>query len=122
MRGMPQRKHFLSQACSLEIPRAWAAFVCAAALILSLEALQGARAAEECLSCHAPESGLTNSKGKDITVKESQLRASVHSSLGCVVCHAGAAKFPHTAKTAAAKCSSCHGEIPTELAGGAHAM
>ena len=59
-------------------------------------------AADDCLSCHGPETGMVNSKGKAITVNPGSLAHSVHKDLGCVDCHAGAAKSGHTAKTASA--------------------
>ncbi len=79
------------------------------------------RAADDCLSCHAPSSGLTNSQGKPITVKGDSLAHSVHKDLHCLDCHAGAAKQPHTAKTASASCLTCHGEVTAVLGAGAHA-
>ena len=79
------------------------------------------RASEQCLSCHAPASGLTNSQGKSIVVHAGALQHSVHKDLGCVDCHAGAAKPRHTAKTAAASCVSCHGDVSPQLAASAHA-
>jgi formate dehydrogenase gamma subunit len=80
------------------------------------------RAADDCLSCHAPASGLTNSHGKSITVNAGLLKSSVHKSFRCVDCHAGAAKLPHTAKTASASCLTCHGDVAPQLAAGAHAV
>jgi len=79
------------------------------------------RAADDCLSCHAPSSGLTNAQGKAITVNPGALATSVHKDLHCVDCHAGAAKFPHTAKTAGASCLACHADVPAQLQGSAHA-
>ncbi len=79
------------------------------------------RAAEHCLSCHAPGSGLTDSKGKAVTVNTGALQHSVHKDLGCLDCHAGAAKAGHTAKTAAASCIACHGDVSPQLATSAHA-
>ena len=67
-------------------------------------------AAEDCLSCHAPETGMVNSQGKPITVNPNSLAHSVHKDLGCVDCHAGAAKSGHTAKTASASCIACHAD------------
>jgi formate dehydrogenase gamma subunit len=79
------------------------------------------RASDDCLSCHGPSTGLTNSHGKPITVKAEALGHSVHKDLGCVDCHAGAAKVPHTAKSASASCLTCHGEVAGELGASAHA-
>ena len=78
------------------------------------------RASDDCLSCHGPSTGLTNSQGKPITVKAEALAHSVHKDFRCVDCHAGAAKVPHTAKIASASCLACHGEVSGELAAGAH--
>ena len=79
------------------------------------------RAAEDCLSCHAASGGLTNSHGKAITVQPGDLATSVHKDLRCLDCHAGAAKLPHTAKTAAASCTACHSDVPSHLQSSAHA-
>src|SRR5580658_2162656 len=53
-------------------------------------------AAEDCLSCHGPGTGMVNSQGKPITVNPAALAHSVHKDLGCVDCHAGAAQSGHT--------------------------
>ena len=79
------------------------------------------RASDDCLSCHGPSTGLTNSQGKPITVKAEALAHSVHKDVRCVDCHAGAANFPHTAKSASASCLACHGEVSGELVASAHA-
>ncbi|MDR3675534.1 MAG: cytochrome b/b6 domain-containing protein [Acidobacteriota bacterium] len=79
-------------------------------------------AAEDCLSCHAPETGMVNSQGKAITVNPNSLAHSVHKDLGCVDCHAGAAKSGHTAKTASASCIACHADEGEKLSASAHAM
>ncbi len=90
--------------------------VCVLLLSLAL-----AKAADDCLSCHATSTGLVNSKGRNITVNPEGLRASVHRDLGCVDCHAGAAKPGHTAKTAAASCLACHPDAGQQLSSSAHA-
>ena len=79
------------------------------------------RASDDCLSCHGPSTGLTNSQGKPSTVKAEALAHSVHKDVRCVDCHAGAAKSPHTAKSASASCLACHGEVAGELVASAHA-
>jgi len=79
-------------------------------------------AAEECLSCHGPGTGMVNSQGKPITVNPASLAHSVHKDLGCVDCHAGAAKSGHTAKTASASCLTCHDDEAAKLSASAHAM
>ena len=78
------------------------------------------RASYDCLSCHGASTGLTNSQGKLITVKGEALAHSVHNDLRCLDCHAGAAQFPHTSKSASASCLACHGEVAGELAASAH--
>ena len=79
-------------------------------------------AANDCLSCHGPDTGMVDSKGKAITVKPGSLAHSVHKDLGCVDCHAGAAKSGHTAKTASASCLTCHDDVAAKLSASAHAM
>jgi formate dehydrogenase gamma subunit len=91
----------------------------AAAYFLQISAVQ---AAGNCLACHGPGTGLTNSQGKNITVNPGMLAKSVHAGFQCVDCHAGAATFPHTAKTASASCQTCHADVPQVLKSGAHAM
>jgi formate dehydrogenase gamma subunit len=53
-------------------------------------------------------------------VKAEALARSVHKDLGCVDCHAGAAKLPHTAKSASASCLACHAGVSGELDANAH--
>ena len=80
------------------------------------------RAADDCLDCHGPATGLINSKGQAITVNPEALAHSVHKDFHCVDCHAGASKPGHTAKTAAASCLTCHDEVAAQLSRSAHAM
>src|SRR5208283_4867350 len=79
-------------------------------------------AANDCLSCHRPETGMVNSNGKVITVNPNPLAHSVHKDLGCVDCHAGATKSGHTAKMASASCLTCHDDVAVKLSASAHAM
>ncbi len=65
---------------------------------------------------------MVNSQGKPITVNPASLAHSVHKDLGCVDCHAGAAKSGHTAKTASASCLTCHDDEGAKLSASAHAM
>ena len=90
------------------------------AILLCLVWASPLHAASECLSCHGPGTGLTNSQGKSITVTPEALAHSVHKDLQCLDCHAGAAKAGHTAATAAASCASCHDDAAAKLHGGAH--
>jgi formate dehydrogenase gamma subunit len=96
-------------------------FAIAIVLILGA-ATTSALAADDCLSCHGPETGMVNSQGKPITVNPGSLAHSVHKDLGCVDCHAGAAKSGHTAKTASASCLTCHDDEGAKLSASAHAM
>jgi formate dehydrogenase gamma subunit len=81
-----------------------------------------AAAAEKCLSCHGPDTGMVNSQGKPITVNPNALAHSVHKDFGCLDCHPGAAKDGHTAKTASATCTTCHDDVPAKLSASAHSM
>jgi len=65
---------------------------------------------------------MVNSKGKPITVNPASLTHSVHKDLGCVDCHAGAAKSGHTAETASASCLTCHDDVAAKLSASTHAM
>ncbi len=65
---------------------------------------------------------MVNSQGQPITVNANSLAHSVHRDLGCVDCHAGAAKSGHTAKTASASCITCHDDVPAKLSTSAHAI
>jgi len=75
---------------------------------------------EECLACHGPDTGLTNSKGSNITVKPEVLQRGVHKDFRCLDCHEGAAKFPHDAKSAGASCLACHSEEGEHVSQSAH--
>ena len=98
-----------------------AALILSFAVCLLLWAAPVARASnEECLACHGPDTGLTNSQGKAITVNTGPFARSVHKDLSCADCHAGAAKFPHDAKSAGASCLACHGEEGEHVSQSAH--
>lgn len=91
------------------------------ALTLFLLTAGFAGASEECLTCHIPGGGLTNSQGKTIEVRAELLKKSVHGGLDCVGCHAGAVKEGHNARTAKASCISCHSDAAAQLQTSAHA-
>lgn len=95
-------------------------FVVFGSVILLLGSMACLWAGDECLSCHGSSAGLTNSQGKPITVRAEALDHSVHKDFHCVDCHAGAAKLPHTAKSASASCLTCHAEVSGELGSSAH--
>jgi formate dehydrogenase gamma subunit len=98
------------------VPINWSVLVA-----IPLLAFAPARAGEECLTCHMPGSGLTNAKGKDISVHGEVLKRSVHAAIPCLDCHTGAVKQGHNAKSAAASCLSCHPEASGVLAASVHA-
>ena len=114
-------RHMVSRIMARKFRRKFLSFgvAVAVALLLRVPALH---AAENCLSCHGPGTGLKNSKGQPITVNPAALAHSVHAGFQCVDCHAGAAQFPHTAKTASASCQTCHSDVPQVLKTSAHAM
>ena len=95
--------------------------ILAGSILLLVGVVVPLQASDDCLSCHQPSTGLTNSQGKLITVKVEALAHSVHKDLRCADCHSGAAKLPHTAAEASASCLVCHGEVSGQLAAGAHA-
>ena len=92
------------------------------AVVLLLFAAGGARASEECLTCHIPGGGLINSRGKNIEVRAEALKRSVHGGVDCVGCHAGAVKEGHNARTAKASCISCHSDAAADLETSAHGV
>ena len=125
--GMPQTdnrargKHpKLAALRAMKFPKlSWARATVVALLLVFLHA-GPARASEECLTCHVPGGGLVNSKGKNIEVHGDALKKSVHASVDCVGCHAGAAKEGHTTATAAASCLPCHSGSSTDLSSSVH--
>lgn len=97
--------------------------VSAAALMMALFLQSGTlHAQEDCLSCHARSTGLTNSQGQNITVNPTQLEHSVHAGFECLDCHPGASSLPHDAKTASASCQTCHDDVPDVLKNSAHSL
>lgn len=66
---------------------------------------------EECLACHG-DKGLSREvggKAQSLYTDAAKLQASVHGSLSCAACHAGAGEVPHAPKLPAVACESCHG-------------
>ncbi len=57
--------------------------------------------AETCLACHSDKSVAP-------LVDLAKMDASMHGSLDCLTCHAGASDLPHNAKTIKADCATCH--------------
>src|SRR5689334_23305383 len=88
----------------------------AAALMLSASAAAGQASPappgnDDCLTCHA-DGDAKRSDGRSIAVDAARFGASIHGPLGCVDCHADAAKeLPHADTLAKVACGRCHEEI-----------
>ena len=122
----PARQVLWMRAAHFSVPRSERrpkspAFLVAVLGFISLLQAPGLIWAQDCLACHGLVAGLKNSAGKPITVDPAQFQKSVHSDFPCIRCHAGAARFPHTAKEASSSCAACHSDIPKVLAGSMHA-
>jgi formate dehydrogenase gamma subunit len=75
---------------------------------------------EACLACHG-QPGMTSGKGVSISIDPAKHAASVHGTLGCTVCHTTLKDFPHPDKVPKVRCSTCHSEETSHLAGSIHA-
>jgi formate dehydrogenase gamma subunit len=75
---------------------------------------------ESCLACHGL-AGMTAASGKSISLDPAKHAASMHGSLSCRDCHTAIKEFPHPAKIAKIKCSTCHADeashVPTSVHG-----
>ena len=69
--------------------------------------------ADTCLACHTD-----GSIGPQVDL--SKMDASVHGSLDCTICHAGASDLPHDQATLKADCSMCHSGEAAEYQKGVH--
>ena len=78
-----------------------------------------AQQAADCLACHGVE-GFASQSGKKLYVKESAFKASVHSSLACIACHTDARSIPHASRLKKVSCATCHVDVSTDVATGAH--
>jgi formate dehydrogenase gamma subunit len=68
---------------------------------------QQLKTAADCLTCHG-EKGMVSAKGRSIFVDPAPFKSSVHSPLGCQMCHAEIKEFPHPRRIQTPQCSSCH--------------
>jgi predicted CXXCH cytochrome family protein len=90
------------------------------ALGLLLVSAGTARPADEgCLTCHGDKE-LRSEKGHSLYVDAAAKRQSAHAGLACGDCHAAISDFPHPAKPARVRCTSCHEEAGTAVAASAH--
>jgi hypothetical protein len=98
----------------------------AAACLLSTAAAAGQEppkppANEDCLVCHG-EADAKRADGRAIAVDAKHFEASIHGPLGCVDCHADAAKeLPHPDKLAKVGCGSCHDDVAGKYHDSMHA-
>jgi len=53
---------------------------------------------------------MTSGSGKNISIDPAKHAASVHGILGCTDCHTTIKDYPHPAKVARVKCSTCHAD------------
>jgi formate dehydrogenase gamma subunit len=74
---------------------------------------------ESCLACHG-QAGMTSASGKSISIDPAKHAASVHGTLGCNDCHTTIKDFPHPDKVAEVRCSTCHSEEASHVAGSIH--
>ncbi len=115
-----QRLRLLRTSTRSRVPVSFGVF--AVVLMVTVHGAVLGASDEDCLACHGPSTGLTNSQGQSITVNPNQLKASVHAGFECLDCHPGAAELPHTAKTASASCQTCHDDVPKILKTSVHAI
>ncbi len=98
----------------------------AAACLFSTAAAAGQTAPkppanEDCLVCHG-EADAKRADGRTIAVDAKHFEASIHGPLGCVDCHAEAAKeLPHPDKLAKVACGSCHDDVAGKYHDSMHA-
>ncbi len=79
-----------------------------------------ARAATDCLACHADKS-MTDASGHSIAVDGQKFSASIHGSLQCNSCHTDIKGYPHPDHPAPVQCRTCHVDEATALTGSVHA-
>src|SRR5689334_8320374 len=65
---------------------------------------------DECLACHSDATLSKEENGKQVSlhVDDAKFKASIHSTFGCVDCHADIKGFPHEPAPAKPKCATCH--------------
>jgi len=76
---------------------------------------------ESCLACHG-QAGVTSGSGKSISIDPAKHAASVHGILSCKDCHTTIKDYPHPAKVAQVKCSTCHGEEAARVPNSVHGL
>jgi cytochrome b subunit of formate dehydrogenase len=74
---------------------------------------------EACLACHG-QARMKSEAGKDISIDPGKHAASAHGNLGCQDCHTNIKDFPHPAKRAKVKCSTCHAEEASRVPKSVH--
>jgi cytochrome b subunit of formate dehydrogenase len=74
---------------------------------------------ESCLACHG-QPGITSGRGKSISIDPAKHAASVHGILSCKDCHVTIKDYPHPAKVARVRCSSCHADEASHIPNSAH--
>ncbi len=75
---------------------------------------------ENCLACHG-QAGVTDAKGKSVSIDAAKHAASVHGVLGCTDCHSTIKDYPHPTKMAKVQCATCHSDESTHISGSIHA-
>ncbi len=60
-----------------------------------------------CLTCHG-QKGFTGSKGQSLYINPKEFQSSVHSALGCQMCHTDVTQFPHKLPVKKVDCGTCH--------------
>jgi len=73
----------------------------------------------DCLACHN-QPDLKSDSGRSVFVDTAKHNASVHANLNCITCHTDIKEFPHPAKIAKVKCSSCHEEPADDISKSVH--
>lgn len=74
---------------------------------------------QPCLACHG-QPGMKSEKGKDISIDPAKHAASAHGALTCRGCHVSIRDYPHPARIAPVKCSTCHAEVAASVPKSAH--
>ncbi len=75
---------------------------------------------ENCLACHG-QAGMTDDKGKSISIDAGKHAASAHGVLGCTDCHSTIKDYPHPVKLAKVQCATCHSDESTHVSSSIHA-
>jgi cytochrome b subunit of formate dehydrogenase len=78
---------------------------------------------DECLGCHSDATLTKEENGKQVSlhVDDAKFKASIHSTFGCVDCHADIKGFPHDPTPVKPKCATCHDGEQTAYDHGVHA-